>query len=74
VAIGDKIANRLIRKEVSGMLDEKPYVGPERRIEQRRKIVDRRDQIRFELDKDPRRVSHGRRKGEMQDHWGTALR
>ena len=52
------------------MNDTAPYFGPERRGEQRRKVLDRREQIRFELDKEPRRNGHGRRKGEMQDHWG----
>ncbi|MCG7878447.1 MAG: hypothetical protein AB2672_17840 [Candidatus Thiodiazotropha endolucinida] len=51
------------------MTNQTPYSGPERRIEQRRKIVDRRELIRFEPDKEPRRKGHGRRKGEMNDPW-----
>ena len=37
------------------------YIGPERRLEQRRKINDRRVAIRFEPDKDPRRSGKDRR-------------
>lgn len=51
------------------MANQTPYSGPERRIEQRRMIVDRRELIRFEPDKEPRRKGHGRRKGEMNDPW-----
>ncbi len=40
----------------------KYYRGPERRlIERRHKINDRRIDIRFELDKEPRRTKKGRR-------------
>ncbi len=46
-----------------------PYTGPERRIEQRRKKADRRELIRFELDKGPRRRGNGRRQGDMKDLW-----
>lgn len=38
------------------------YTGPERRIEQRRKLADRRESIRFEMDKSPRRSGQDRRK------------
>lgn len=51
------------------MTDKTTYYGPERRIEQRRKIDDRREMIRFEPDKEPRRKGHGRRKGESYDPW-----
>lgn len=51
------------------MTNQTTYFGPEQRIEQRRKIVDRRELIRFEPDKEPRRRGHGRRKGEMNDPW-----
>ncbi len=37
------------------------YTGPERRIRQRRQQVDRRVEIRFELDKTPRRSGRDRR-------------
>ena len=37
------------------------YIGPERRIEQRRKQNDRRAAIRFELSKTPRRSGKDRR-------------
>lgn len=37
------------------------YIGPERRIEQRRKNPDRRQAIRFEPDKEPRRSGRDRR-------------
>jgi len=37
------------------------YKGPERRIEQRRKSKDRRDMLRFEPDKTPRRSGKDRR-------------
>ena len=44
--------------------DSKPYKGPERRKEQRRKKNDRREEIRFELDKEDRRKGAGRRKSD----------
>lgn len=37
------------------------YIGPERRAEQRRKNHDRREAIRFEPDKSPRRTGQDRR-------------
>ena len=46
-----------------------PYFGTERRKEQRRKSADRREMIRFELDKDLRRNNHGRRKEDTKDPW-----
>lgn len=48
------------------------HFGSERRREQRRKQADRRVELRFELDKDPRRKNHGRREGEGKDMWGKA--
>lgn len=45
------------------MSSDKPaYNGPERRKEERRKIPDRRQAIRFEPDKVPRRSGKDRRK------------
>jgi hypothetical protein len=42
------------------------YTGPEKRIEQRRKTAkDRREVIRFEPDKDPRRSGKDRRTGDL---------
>jgi len=38
------------------------YQGPEHRMDHRRKNPDRRQDIRFEPDKDDRRKSRGRRK------------
>ncbi len=49
--------------------DNAPYSGSERRREQRRKQMDRRELIRFEPSKEPRRKSHGRRTGEAKDMW-----
>ncbi len=49
--------------------DSTPYFGFERRREQRRVKMDRRELLRFELDKEPRRRNHGRRKGEAKDLW-----
>jgi hypothetical protein len=43
--------------------------GPERRIEQRRNGTDRRDLIRYEREKNPRRKNNGRRSGELKDLW-----
>ena len=45
------------------------YTGPERRIEQRRSGTDRRDLIRYEREKNPRRKNNGRRSGELKDLW-----
>ena len=42
---------------------DKPYIGPERRKgERRKKNRDRRDKLRFEIEKDPRRSGKERRK------------
>jgi len=43
-------------------MDEKAYKGPERRRSQRRKTADRRQEIRFEPDREDRRKNKGRRK------------
>lgn len=48
--------------------EPKRYAGPERRREQRRKLTDRREMVRFEPDKVPRRSSTDRRRVN-QDLW-----
>jgi hypothetical protein len=48
--------------------DKSEYNGPERRKGERRKIPDRRAEIRFEPDKSPRRSGKDRRK-DKQDIW-----
>lgn len=52
---------------------ETPYFGPERRIEQRRKLPDRRAEPRFELYKEPRRTSIGRRAKELKELWDREI-
>ena len=47
-----------------GVQKEKPYSGVERRRDTRRKNKDRRGDVRFEVDKDDRRKTEGRRKGD----------
>jgi hypothetical protein len=57
-----------IKRETAG--EEVEYSGPERRYYQRRQLKDRRESIRFELDKDDRRKSTGRRKSDIStDKW-----
>ena len=57
-----------IKRETAG--EEVEYSGPERRYYQRRQLRDRRESIRFELDKDDRRKSTGRRKTDIStDKW-----
>ena len=53
------------------MTDEKEeYTGPERRKDERRKSNDRRDMMRFEPSKDPRRSGKDRRKTNgKSDMW-----
>lgn len=46
-----------------------PHGGKERRKGQRRKNPDRRDMVRFEPDKEPRRKNKGRRKEDGADVW-----
>ena len=46
---------------------EKSYTGPERRVEQRRKKSDRRDMMRFEPTKTPRRSGKDRRQKSIWD-------
>lgn len=46
---------------------EQAYTGPERRIEQRRKNEDRRDMLRFETTKTPRRSGKDRRVKSIWD-------
>jgi hypothetical protein len=41
------------------------YTGPERRRENRRSGRDRRENIRFEIHKEDRRQSHGRRHDDV---------
>jgi hypothetical protein len=52
---------------------EMSYAGPERRFEQRRKLPDRRTELRFEPYKEPRRRNNGRRAGEIKELWDKAL-
>ena len=47
--------------------EEKEYTGPERRKGERRKNTDRRDMMRFEPTKDPRRSGKDRRKTNGKD-------
>ena len=47
---------------------EERYTGPERRKGQRREIVDRRETVRFEPEKTPRRSGKDRRRSR-QDLW-----
>ncbi|WP_200877028.1 hypothetical protein [Porticoccus hydrocarbonoclasticus] len=52
-------------------LDKGAYIGEDRRKEQRRKNPDRRDDIRFEPNKEDRRDNRGRRKTDgdvWRDH------
>lgn len=49
--------------------NDAPYEGKERRKEQRRKKEDRRELVRFEPEKDPRRKKKGRRKDDGADIW-----
>lgn len=44
---------------------EDTYKGPERRRDQRRKTSDRRQEIRFEPDREDRRKNNGRRKTDQ---------
>jgi hypothetical protein len=44
---------------------EGTYKGPERRRDQRRKVTDRRQEIRFEPDREDRRKNGGRRKTDQ---------
>lgn len=50
------------------LISTSDYSGPERRHNHRRKAEDRRDMIRFEPDKTPRRIGGDRRK-EKNDQW-----
>jgi len=54
--------------EARELSDPGPYKGPERRRENRRSGVDRRKNIRFELDKEDRRKTYGRRKGDCSEN------
>ncbi len=49
---------------------KKKYVGPERRRDNRRSGHDRRLDVRFELSKEDRRQTHGRREDDKSpDFW-----
>ncbi len=50
------------------MISTPHYSGPDRRQAERRMSIDRRDMIRFEPEKDPRRSGNDRRKG-LNDTW-----
>ncbi len=50
------------------MIATPEYSGPNRRFDERRKAVDRRDMIRFEPSKNPRRTGKDRRKA-VEDTW-----
>jgi len=50
------------------MISSTAYSGPNRRQEDRRKATDRRDMIRFEPEKNPRRTGNDRRKASS-DQW-----
>lgn len=55
--------------------DDKPgsdYNGPDQRRERRRKIKDRRQEFRFEPDKEDRRKNSGRRKGD-ENVWNSTI-
>jgi hypothetical protein len=52
---------------------ETPFVESDQRIEQRRKLPDRRAELRFEPHKELRRKNNGRRAGEIRDLWDKAL-
>ncbi len=50
------------------MISTPHYSGPDRRYGERRIAIDRRDMIRFEPEKNPRRSGGDRRKG-LNDTW-----
>ncbi len=57
-----------VKKEAQG--EEAAYVGPERRYYHRRQLKDRRESIRFDLTKDDRRKTDGRRRTDLStDKW-----
>ena len=57
-----------IKKEEQGQ--DASYTGAERRYYHRRKLKDRREAIRFDLTKDDRRTSSGRRRTDLStDKW-----
>jgi hypothetical protein len=70
--IGTKNASKLtlLKNVKDAMMSEenKPYTGPERRKGERRKSSDRRESIRFEPEKNPRRSGKDRRKNS-RDLW-----
>jgi len=48
---------------------QQKYMGPERRRDNRRTGHDRRLDVRFELNADDRRQSHGRREADQAPHF-----
>ncbi len=58
----------MTEEEDKVMISTPDYSGADRRIVVRRKEVDRRDLIRFEPSKDPRRSGKDRRK-TLKDDW-----
>lgn len=50
------------------MSTKKPYIGRERRRIERRQLSDRRTMIRFEPNKEPRRIVLERRQFNVWDH------
>jgi len=54
--------------EARELSDPGPYTGPERRQDNRRSGMDRRQNIRFELDKEDRRKNYGRRQGDCSEN------
>ncbi len=55
---------RAPNRSVFAIDESETYSGPDRRHYQRRNNPDRRINVRFELDKEPRRSGLGRRQGE----------
>ena len=61
-------------EETAAMVEDaagkKVYKGPERRMGNRRKAKDRRTEVRFDLTKEDRRKSQGRREDDnTPDFW-----
>lgn len=57
-----------VKQEEQG--EEVAYTGPERRYYHRRLLKDRRESIRFDLTKEDRRKSSGRRRTDLStDKW-----
>ncbi len=58
----------MTKEEDKVMISTPEYSGPDRRIAARRKEVDRRELIRFEPSREPRRSGQDRRK-TLNDDW-----